>query len=202
MWNSASQLRRLVACASGKGAWLSKVGLPRPSFPMPSQKCSSLSVATLIILRCLTSYMLPCTFKETLVATKTYQNLVILVSSLLFLFFGGWNAQEPRTRFPLGLGFHYLILSACLLLLQAFKRWLPSGQQLAMLHNPSSAVRYSAILRYDSCCTPYSAIPCRGQLDVRYPPLILFCLQAKCQCDRGLYAGYTWKTKSDRGFSL
>ena len=50
---------------------------------------------------------------------------------------------------------------------------------------------------------PYSAIPFRGQLDVRYPPP-LFCLHGrKCQCDRGLYGGYsaigcyTWKTKSD-----
>ena len=31
--------------------------------------------------------------------------------------------------------------------------------------------QYNAILRYCSCCTPYSAIPFRGQLDVRYPPL-------------------------------
>ena len=50
---------------------------------------------------------------------------------------------------------------------------------------------------------PYSAISFRGQLDVRYPPY--FVLHAnKCQCDRGLYGGYsaigcyTWKTKSDR----
>ena len=52
--------------------------------------------------------------------------------------------------------------------------------------------RYSAILRYYSCYTPHSAIPFRGQLDVRYPPLILFCMQAKkCQCDRGMYGGYS-----------
>ena len=50
---------------------------------------------------------------------------------------------------------------------------------------------------------PYSAIPFRGQLDVRCPPY--FGLHAsKCQCDRGLYGGYsaigcdTGKTKSDR----
>ena len=50
---------------------------------------------------------------------------------------------------------------------------------------------------------PYSAIPLRGQLDVRYPPYSLL-YASKCQCDRGLYGGYsaigcyTWKTKSDR----
>ena len=37
--------------------------------------------------------------------------------------------------------------------------------------------RYSAILRYYSCYPPYSAIPFRGQLDVRYPPLS--CLACK-----------------------
>ena len=51
------------------------------------------------------------------------------------------------------------------------------------------AARYGAILRHYSCyMPPYSAISFRGRLDVRYPPpLILFCMQAKCQCDRGLY---------------
>ena len=64
--------------------------------------------------------------------------------------------------------------------------------------------RYSAILRYYSCYTPYSAIPFRGQLDVRYPPPYFVYHASKCQCDRGLYGGYsaigcyTWKTKSDR----
>ena len=50
--------------------------------------------------------------------------------------------------------------------------------------------RYSAILRYYSCYTPYSAIPFRGQLDVRYPPYFVL-YASKCQCDRVLYGGYS-----------
>ena len=42
----------------------------------------------------------------------------------------------------------------------------------------SLVARYSAILRYYSCYTPYSAIPSEGSLTCDTPPLILLCMQA------------------------
>ena len=65
---------------------------------------------------------------------------------------------------------------------------------------------YSAILRYCnySCYTPPIArYPSEGSLTCD-PLLMLFCMQAKCQCDGCLYGGYsaigcyTWKTKRNR----
>ena len=56
-------------------------------------------------------------------------------------------------------------------------------------HLVTLVARYSAILRYCSCYTPYNAIPFRGQLDVRYPPP-LFCFACKQNVNAiGVYMG-------------